>query len=371
MLRASWVFIFLCYSYHAWSQLDNTVLSDRFATSKNDTAKLGFALHYQPYMRNTEYFNTIELGRTLFGHQLMPVAYLQPHPQLRIQFGVFAQQDFGSTPSINKILPVTSLIVSNKNHDTRFIFGTIEGALSHQLIEPLFNIASAITNRIEYGAQFKTERPRYFVDGWINWQQFIEPGSPFKEQFTAGVHANYNLLKPESRSSIKPIFQSTMFHRGGQIDTDTTPMVMLIHTALGAKWIHKLTANNKTYIGADAYMLNYINNNFSYLQPASNGTGFFANLYAGIKDIHFVLSYWQANNWYNPIGTFIYQSFASNPNALSFIERRLIIPRVEYRRAVFDELLSFSLRYEPVLELQSAVIPQHAFSCYLRYKFIR
>jgi hypothetical protein len=371
MLRVCWLSVILFYSSHAWCQLDNTVLTDRFATSKGDTAKLGIALHYQPFMRNTEYFNTIELGRTLFGHQLMPIAYVQPHPQLRLQLGFFAQQDFGSKPSVNRILPITSLIISNKNHDTRFIFGTIEGALSHQLIEPLFDIASAITNRIEYGAQFKTERARYFIDSWINWQQFIEPGSPFKEQFTAGVHTNYNLLKPISRTSIKPIFQSTMFHRGGQIDSDTTPMVMLIHTSFGVKLIHMLRGRSSTYIGADAYLLNYINRNFSYLQPAVNGNGLFANLYAGIDNIHFVFSYWKGNNWYNPTGTFIYQSFANDPLTKSFIERQLLIPRLEYRKTVFDNLLMFSLRYEPVVELQSTLGVQHAFSCYLRCKIIK
>lgn len=366
MHRASWLIILCCFSLSAWSQLDNTLLSDDFSVSRNDTSKFGVALHYQPYVRNTEYFNTIEQGRTLFGHQLMPFAYLQLHPQLCLQFGLFAQQDFGSKPVINRVLPLSSLIISNQKHDTRFIFGTIEGALSHQLIEPLFDIASAITNRIEYGAQLKILKPKYFVDSWINWQQFIEAGSPFKEQFTAGINTHYNMLKTGIRTSIKPTFQSTMFHRGGQIDTDTTPMVMLIHTAIGIKLKHILSTDNNAYIGVDGYMLNYINNNFSYLQPSANGSGLFANIYAGLQHFHFVLSYWQANNWYNPTGTFIYQSFSADPNQLSNKERKLLIPRIEYRKIVFDNLLSFAIRYEPVIELQPTITPQHAFSCYLR-----
>jgi hypothetical protein len=92
----------------------------------------------------------------------------------------------------------------------------------------------------------------------------------------------------------------------------------------------------------------------------------FANIYAGLQHFHFVLSYWQANNWYNPTGTFIYQSFSADPSQLSNKERKLLIPRIEYRKIVFDNLLSFAIRYEPVIELQPTITPQHAFSCYLR-----
>jgi hypothetical protein len=139
----------------AKAQINNSMLNDEININPNDSGKFVVTVSNFNYLRNTEYFNNIELGRTLFGTQLHPRLSYQPNAQTTLQAGVFLQQDFGAVPSLTLVLPTFSVKLKSKNNQRAFIFGTLEGALAHQLIEPLFDINSAILRRVENGAQFK------------------------------------------------------------------------------------------------------------------------------------------------------------------------------------------------------------------------
>jgi hypothetical protein len=207
---------FVLCSLGASAQLNNRALEDEIAVHTADSLRWGMSFHSFNYLRNTEYFNNVELGRTLFGTQLHPSVFFQPNSYVKLQAGVFLQSDFGATPYINRIVPTLSLKISSKNNKRSFTFGTLEGALAHRLIEPMFDISSAIEKRIENGAQFKINNNRVFLDTWINWEKYIQHGSPHKEGFTAGFNFTPAVIKTSNNFAVNVPLQGTAFHRGGQ-----------------------------------------------------------------------------------------------------------------------------------------------------------
>ena len=54
----------------AFAQLDNSLISDKITLNTSDSNTWGVTVNNFNYLRNTEYFNDIEVGRTLFGYQL-------------------------------------------------------------------------------------------------------------------------------------------------------------------------------------------------------------------------------------------------------------------------------------------------------------
>ena len=348
------------------AQINNSALSDEIKLETADSQCVGMVLNNFNYLRNTEYFDSIEPGRTLFGTQLHPQFYYQPHPRIRLQGGVFLQADFGETPVINKVLPTLTLKINNLKNTGGFIFGTLEGALAHRLIEPMFDINSAITNRIEYGAQFKINAPQLFIDAWINWENYIAPGYNEKEQFMAGINFLPTINVNKEGWQYQPTFQLTAFHRGGQIDTDTTNMLMVINTAAGVAIQKKSEVNKVKLVGFSGYLLFYKENSNSKIYYTKSGDGVYLNGFINFKRLGFMLSYWNGENYISPRGTAIYQSVgAFNSMAVEKV-RQLLIGRVFYNHKIYNHV-DLNVRFEPIKNLENKNL-DYSFSVYLVYQ---
>jgi hypothetical protein len=348
----------------ASAQVDNTLLADRISVNPQDSNRWGLSVNNFNYLRNTEYFNDIELGRTLFGYQLNPSLFIQPNQKVKLQAGVFVRSDFGAQPSFTRVLPTFSLKIRNNN--TSFTFGTLEGAWAHRLYEPLFDINSGIERRIENGFQVKHETQRTFFDLWINWEQFIERGSPFKEQFTAGI--NYTpVLFSRSNFSISLPVQGTAYHRGGQIDTDTSNMLMVFNGGLGLILEHKWTGGFVKAVRADAMSVHYRENSNSGYMPYRNGQGIMANATVSTRWLDMMLSYWTAEGYIAPRGTGIYQSVSIDKPGITQKQRELLIARFICQQPLANNL-RISARFEPVYDLRSSIF-DFSYSLYLAYNF--
>lgn len=366
-LRSFVVGVFLLLVNPLFAQLDNSFISDKITLNAADSNTWGLTLNNFNYLRNTEYFNNIEVGRTLFGTQLHPSLFIQPNNHVKLQAGAFVQSDFGGSPGYNKILPTFSLkINTGKNDAASFIFGTLEGALAHRLIEPLFDVNTAITNRIENGAQFKIETDKYFGDIWINWEQFIERGSPFKERFTVGLSAQQKLFEKENGLYLSIPCQAIAHHRGGQIDTDTSNMTMQVNSAIGLQlgqlkpkgWI------NEWHV--DGYITEYRENTNSGYFPYREGMGIYANVFLRKGAWGLLGTFWQGDKWIAPKGTTLYSSVSIDKPGYVETIRQLIFVRFLYNKPLSDGL-NISARFEPVYDVKSSLL-DFSYSLYLSYK---
>lgn len=358
------VFLTVAVKKQTFAQLDNSFISDNITLNTADGNTWGLAFQNVNYLRNTEYFNDIEVGRTLFGYQLSPSIFIQPTNSIKLQAGVFVQSDFGGNPGYNKILSTFSLKI--RNNTGSFIFGTLEGALAHRLIEPLFDVNTAITNRIENGAQYKLETDKHVGDVWINWERFIERGSPFKEQFTAGFSFQHKLFERTNGFYVSLPYQFIAHHRGGQIDTDSSNMTMQLNGALGLL-LGQHTPNgwiNEWRI--DGYVTAYSENTNSGYFQYREGTGIFANVFVRRKALALMASVWQGDKWMAPRGTTLYSSVSLDKPGYTEPIRQLIFVRFLYNKSLADGL-NLSARLEPVYNVKSSLL-DFSYSLYLSYK---
>ena len=365
-----------------FAQINNTTLSDEIYINPNDSGKFGLTVTNFNYLRNTEYFNNIEFGRTLFGSQLHPRLSYQPNKQTTLQAGVFLQQDFGAVPYLTQIIPTFSVKLNSKNNQRTFIFGTLEGALAHQLIEPLFDINSAILRRVENGAQFKLNTKNVWLDTWINWERFIDRGSPNKEQFTAGINTHLVFYQTKTNETkalnpngievvptkthhlLKPILQFTAHHRGGQINNDTSNMVMQFNGAAGLSY-QFITTNNYSF-KTEAYAVLYQENTNSGFYPYRNGNGFLAHVIVAKNGFSINPTYWLGNGFIADRGTTLYQSVSLDKPGYTEKMRELLFVRFIYGKTVAPDL-SLNVRFEPYYDVSNSLM-EFSYSVYLSYK---
>lgn len=368
-----------------FGQINNLFLSDEWFVNPADSGKFSFQFHNFNYLRNTEYFNKIELGRTLFGTQFHPKIAYQPTANISIQAGVFLKNDFGSIPPINTVLPTFTCKIKSSDSKRTFLFGTLEGALAHRMIEPLYDINSAIVKRIENGAQFKLNTNKIWLDTWVNWERFIERGSPFKEQFSAGIHTNFSIIqkiasdpnnpnvpynylidynKLKKYYALKPILQLTAFHRGGQIDVDTSNMVMQFNGAAGLGYYAGTL--NKYHFQAEAFGVFYQEKTNSGFYPFRNGRGVFANVSVTKKQFTIATSYWFGHRFIATNGTSIYQSVSMDKPGYTERNRELLFIRFLYNQYLAPNL-TLSARVEPFFDIRNKAM-DYSFSVYLSYK---
>lgn len=343
------------------AQLDNNVLQDRIELNAVDSHTYGLDAQVFNYFRNTEYFNKIEEGRTWFGYQLHPRLFYQVNPHLKLQAGVFVRHDFGGLNPYTSIQPTFTLKTSYRNFS--MLFGSLEGALSHRLIEPLFDINSAIEKRIENGFQLKYEKENMFWDTWINWEKFIEPNSAFKEQFTAGTHFNAAVYRNKTWT-LKPIVQFITTHRGGQVDTSHELFTMQLNGSLGCSIEKKFDSENK--LGMEGYYLLYHETSASGLWPKTNGNAWYLNASFKRKNLELMFSYWAGEDFIAPRGTTLYQSQSLADPSHYQRNRELLFVRLLYSKTIFNKL-QLGARLEPYYDFVYGQA-EYSYSFYLSYK---
>ena len=119
-------------------------LYDEYVIEERDSGafKVGFDL--LGYLRNNEFKSDIIPGYTLFGYQLRPYLSYYPSSHIRIDMGGFFVRDFGED-GFSEIRPILTFKYSKRSYS--FIFGTLEGALSHRIIEPIYDVENVIARR--------------------------------------------------------------------------------------------------------------------------------------------------------------------------------------------------------------------------------
>jgi hypothetical protein len=349
-----WCFCLL--GYDLFAQIDNTFISDNDHADSTQAGKWGFSISNFNYLRNTEYFNAIETGQTLFGSQLSPVLWVQTNKNNKIKAGVFLNHFFG-TETVYPIRPIFSLMHQRQNH--QFIFGTLNGATSHQMAEPIFNINNAINQRIEEGAQYRFNSSWLFAESWINWQQFMPYRGKNHERFTVGLNIKPKKNFKNGLTVAIPV-QAMLAHKGGQLSADSTPQYSAISGAFGAQ-VSRIF-NGKTQFTFTQLVL------FTKRDVGANafGDALFSHAEFKRKNLSFMLSYFNGNNFNALNGTAIYQSF-SNDNGLQVVlNRQLFFFRLFYEKEI-DNNLMLSARAEPFYDFNFKQV-EYAYSLYLFYR---
>jgi len=333
------------------------------------TKTLGYNIDIFNFVRNNEYFGALDPGHTFFGYQFMPSIVWVPSKSNNLSFrgGLFLLKNFGESGFKRSRITFT---MEYKVKQTRFLFGTIEGALSHKLIEPLYRFERALEDRIEDGFQLKHSSKRLWADVWVDWRATTELGSNRQEEIRAGLSSEYFLLGEnqslkdsiEHNNSLKAITQATILHRGGSFVPQ--PIISRSNFALGLDYSYFFQKNFSLFV--QPFFLYSVDHSIQIKQPFKDGWAYYLNL--GVRKSRFtgMLSYWNATEYSSNLGMPLMQSFTFNDFYATKRQRQLLFVRLLYTQKLAPGF-NVDLRAEPVYDLYSNDL-QYSFGLYFNYK---
>ena len=319
-----------------------------FDIQRPDTTEGMLTLHVDGlgYFRNSEYKSKIDEGRTLFGYQVWPELTYQAAPNLQVSLGLFSQQDFGAD-SVYRRQPTFSFQFQNNGHLIRF--GTLNGSMQHQLIEPLYDPERIIENRLENGFQYVLTKRKIDGEFWIDWRRMIYQNSPFREEFTTGVR-----VEPKLPFSSKPRIISfpvslLSFHKGGEIDTSKLPTISNFNFDYGVRYRSKklgsldsidFQAHAIYYEDISTNTVNYKDGLGQYVSAAFYGKGF------GL-----MLNYYDAHQFYNPMGDVVFRSVSARNSSYIYDYRKLAMVRASWQKEITTDF-HFLIRANYIRDLR-------------------
>lgn len=341
-------------------QLNNSAFYQRTAIDPADSNKFFGGVNLMAFGKNNEYFGTTINGYTLFGYQLHPYAIYRFKKNIRIDAGIYLQQDFGNE-DYSFVVPTLSLKIKHK--DFAFTIGTLEGRLHHQLIEPIYDFERALNNRIENGIQFQWNKDGLFADGWVNWEKMIYFNDSDQERFVAGFSVIKRIAKVNNWLFEIPV-QATVRHAGGQIDTSTKPLTS-IYTGATGLLINKNQSGFVKAFGLKSYFLTY-KSLTSRTLPYKDGNALYINPYVHTEwGLGLMASYWYGNEYLTFDGG---QLYPVTSESYPFIIQH---PRITYMlRLLYDlriaEGLTLTVRVEPFYDTLPETI-QYSYGFYLNF----
>lgn len=344
----------------AGAQLNNSAFDQRLPIDSTEASKFYAGVSLLAFGKNNEYFSTTVNGYTLFGYQVNPYATYFFNSTIRLDAGVYLQQDFGNN-NFSTVSPTLSLKIKHRNF--YFTIGTLEGSLHHQLVEPLYDFEHVLNKRLENGIQFQWIKDGLFADAWVNWEKMIYFNDPDQERFLAGLSVIKRLLKIKGWTFELPV-QMTVRHAGGQIDTSTKPLTSIFASATGLT-IQKEESGFVTSYGIKSYFLTY-KNLTSRLLPYKDGNAFYVNPYVQTRwGLGLMASYWYGNEYLTFDGN---QLFPVTSERLPNVVHQ---PRVFYMlRILYDvkiaEGLMLTARTEPFYDTYSRTL-QYSYGFYLNF----
>lgn len=354
----------LCVFAGSYAQVDNRMLEREVPVQDTADEALFFSVENRNFFRNNEYFSPLCLGYTLMGTQLQPELAWQPGPKLRLQAGLMMQLDFGNN-RLQQLSPVYTLKYAHNGISA--LFGTLEGNVSHRLIEPLYHYERYMRQPLEYGLQFKVNRERIWSDTWINWERMQYLGSPFQERFSAGHHSQIRVLARGKWMLTLPV-QALVTHRGGQIDTVSMPLETLLNAAAGFQ-LSVRPGNWWKEFRTENYVVLYRDLSPTPQNVYRQGSGLMLNLTAQTRhDISATLGYWKGQRYQAGRGAYLFQSVASEYGVPGFIarDRELYFLRLLWQRPVYRGL-RFDLRFEPYYD-RGLDLFEYSYALFLSYR---
>jgi hypothetical protein len=348
----------------ALAQPDNRAFEERYRLP--DSVRFGVQAHAFSFFRNLEYFTPSADGKTLFGQQLSVRGLLRPNPNLTLSGGLYLWKDFGNN-TLQAVRPVFTLRYQ-QNHFA-FLFGTLEGQLSHRQIEPLQDFESVITHRQEEGFQFTYNAPKLWADMWLDWQNMIYRNSPLQEQLQFGLHFRPTLVE-QGRSRLVGVIQARAHHQGGQLDTSLSKAPPTTFWALSPGLRYEFQANERHSFLVDAYHVKSAAFTSTYPSAIRSGIGLYANAQWKNPWLSVMASYWHGTGVYVRGGGAMYSSLAqevrSQAHGILLHTRSILILRL-MRDFDLGSGCILSLRAEPQYDFLLAQI-DYNYQLYINFQ---
>ena len=332
-------------------QYGNEVYFSDTHINPDDSSHLFFRLNNSSFVNNREFFNPYQPGYTLIGYYLRPALEYHPGRDTRIRAGMHLLQ-YSGIDSYSQVVPLFSF------HHRFFpgfemVFGSIYGTLNHNLIEPLFAFDRFFTHHNESGLQFLVDHDYIKADIWINWEQFIFTGDPFREEFVAGFSSIIPLKAGDGLLKFEIPLQLLVNHRGGQIDASDERMQNLVNFAAGLHADLEIDHPVFNSVGFRGYLAGFRDLSSELRYFWDNGRGIYPNLLVSTRWFDAGIGYWSGKRFVAPRGEPVFQSVSAVDPLFAKEYREMITSKVLYNRRLVQGI-DMALRFEVYYDLQAA-----------------
>ena len=272
----------------------------------DSTGNFYFAVDNANFFKNNEYKKEIATGYTLTGAWLRPKVVYYPDKKLRMEFGAHVlkyngrDDYFHLSPWFNvHYQPTEKLSV---------IIGNLDADENHLLPEPLFEPEIFYTAKPEVGIQTKYKSRFFTADLWIDWQQMIMHGDPYKERFVFGLRTNL-VISDQNNTLLSFPFTFYGMHVGGEIDTAPGLAKSFISITPGLSFKKTVSGHfvNDWEINSSYSLSSYPKDDIVFKQ--SKGWGFYANGTINTRFGGLTAAYWHGHLFYTPQGGIIFQNY--------------------------------------------------------------
>lgn len=351
--------------FYSHSQLNNSLLYTANADSLiSPGSKFGFLLDNVNYIRNTEYKSDIEQGATWAGMQLWPSAVYHFNDKILFKAGFFLQKDLGNT-KFRTLIPTYTVSYTNKN--IKVNFGTLDGSLDHNLIEPMYATENFIDKRIENGLQFIGKYKRLKYDAWIDWEKMIYRTSASPELFTVGISSDFKFIEKSNFSWSFPI-QIMGRHQGGEIYAYPHSNIKTqFNFAYGTHLTKKMPGRVIDKIDFQGYLTFYEDLAPSKADSFMDGAGQYLALSLYHKHAGIMFNYWDAHQFISPLAEPLYVSKSRKNDAFYLQYRKMVMLRFMYEIPLWNKF-SLVARMNNIYDLSEKEYNQ-VMEIYFKFNF--
>jgi hypothetical protein len=343
-------------------QSNYPVFMDSTKIHPEDSGRLSLEIDNLNYLRNYEYFGDIPLSYTLLGYQFIPQLKYQLNENFLIKGGIFLRREFGR-PGFESIVPVFT--AKYQKNGLSWIMGLLEGSANHRFIEPIYNIESTITDRIEQGIQIKLDKKKFWMDWYIDWEKAIKLNDPFREELTSGISTRTKLIDNPKFAMEIPL-QAMVAHKGGQISNSPVNVESLLNAAGGISLQFK--PNTYSFIKeviSEHYLVYYKNLSGTKVRLYNEGNGWLSSVtLKSKKNFDLDLRYWKGNQFFGPRGQPLYNSISEKIANYGEKERELVFLTLIYDKPLYKNIY-IDLRLEPYYDLGNKFL-EYAYSAFIR-----
>ena len=336
MIRSIWLTLILVAGVcsNVYAQYDNSFFySDKYEHTI-DSSHLLFHFDNFSYFRNTEQTSLVDKGSTYIGFNALPYVQYSFNKNAQIYGGLLLRYDFGN-PQIKTLEPYFKFTYEDLlGHN--IVFGSLNGNVQHNLIEPLYDYELAVTDRFEQGLQIIKPGKRAEYDIWIDWQDMIYENDPFNEAFFGGINFYVHLINSE-KNKLSLNTQAITLHKAGEIDKSPFPNSMEYNFAHGLEYTHHFNPNTNLYLAGFAAF--YEDDSGFPASGYRDGVGQLAMLRLKHHDYQFVLTYWDSYQFQAPTGEQLYHSIGNKNSTNPHDYRKMVGARVAYEVEIGKNLV--------------------------------
>jgi len=320
----SWLISLLIF-VDVYGQYENSFFDNDKYEKTIDSSHIQFHFDNLSYFRNAEYLSPVDKGSTYIGFNLLPYVQYSFNDKAQIYGGLLVRYDFGN-PAIKTIEPYFKFTYDNVlKHN--IVFGSLDGTLQHNMIEPLYDYEKVITDRFEQGVQLIKPGKRLTYDIWIDWHDMIYYNDPKNETFVAGYNVYLNPINNE-KHKLSLNSQGLTVHSAGEIDQYSDPNSVEYNFASGIEY--SVFFNKNTSLFLSGHVAYYEDRSDVKVNGFLDGTGHLGVLRLQHKDYQFVLNYFDGYQFQAPWGEQLYHSLGNKNWPVAHDYRKMIGARVGY-----------------------------------------